>query len=138
MKPECIFCKIIAGEIPCYKVYEDEGYIAFLDISQFTPGHTLLIPKQHIDFIWDSSQIGDYMKVAKKIANHYKLLGYKYVDSLSFGRQIAHAHLHLIPHNGDDTEWNNALKSLEFFTNSKTSRLSKDKGLSLLSKLKLN
>lgn len=138
MNSDCIFCKIVAGEIPCYKIYEDDNYLAFLDISQFTEGHTLIIPKIHYRFIWDIPQIEGLFKVAQKITINYQSLGYRYVDSLSFGRQVAHAHLHLVPHNGDASEWNTALKSLEVFSNSIETRLKPTKALELTNKLKLN
>ena len=115
MKDECIFCKIIAGEIPSYKIYETDNFLSFLDISQFVPGHTLVIPKEHSRFVWDVPKFTEYYQVINKIANHYKNdLKYTFVDSLVFGRGVAHAHVHLLPHNGDDKDWENALKCLEF------------------------
>lgn len=112
---DCIFCKIIKGQIPCYKIYEDKDYLAFLDISQFTKGHTLVIPKTHFEYIWDINDLAGYMKVVKLIGKHYRNLGFKYVDTLSFGRLVPHAHIHLVPHNGNDIDWEKALSGLEFF-----------------------
>lgn len=108
----CIFCKIVNGEIPSYKIHEDEKYLAFLDISQFTRGHTLVIPKKHIHFVWDSDNIGEYFSVVTKIANHFRSLGFTYVDSMIFGRNVAHAHIHLIPHNDNTKDYKSALIGL--------------------------
>lgn len=114
----CIFCKIVDGSIPSYKIYEDENYLAFLDISQFTRGHTLVVPKKHYRFVWDIEDVDGYFSFVKKIAEHYKNnLGFKFVDSLVFGRLVPHAHMHLLPHNGDDKEWDKALEGLEYFHN---------------------
>jgi len=101
---DCIFCKISRGEIPSYKVYEDEHYLAFLDLFPFVKGHTLVIPKEHYRWVWDlpttetSPNIGEYMAVCKKIANHYKSLsGIDLVISIIMGEQVPHAHIHLLP-----------------------------------------
>ena len=109
----CIFCKIVKGEIPCFKIFEDENFLAFLDISQFTPGHTLVIPKTHYRFVWDHPQIGEYYSLVQKIAAHYQKLGYKYVDSLVFGRMMPHAHVHLVPHNEDQKDYQKFLHGLD-------------------------
>ena len=108
----CVFCKIIKGKIPSYKIFEDKNYYAFLDISQFTVGHTLVVPKKHIEFIWDSKEIDKYFKVVQKIANHFRSLGFKYVDTMTFGRKIPHAHIHLIPHNDEKDDYKKARKGL--------------------------
>lgn len=109
---DCIFCKIVNGDIPCFKIYEDENYIAFLDISQFVPGHTLIVPKQHYKYIWDVEDIGEYFKFAKSIADHFQSLGYQYVDTLTLGRMIPHAHIHLVPHNNKGNDWEKALSGI--------------------------
>lgn len=116
---DCIFCKIVKGEIPCYKVYEDNDHLAFLDISQFTKGHTLLIPKVHVNNYWELNDPKGIAIVLQKIGKHFKDLGYKYVDTLTFGRLVAHLHFHLVPHNGDDSEWEKGLSGLEYFHNNK-------------------
>ena len=71
---DCIFCKIRDGEIPSYKVYEDENVLAFLDITQGTKGHTLVIPKQHVRNIYDVNEeiASNVFKVVPKIANGLK------------------------------------------------------------------
>jgi histidine triad (HIT) family protein len=137
MEKDCIFCKLISGEIPSYKVYEDANFMAFFDISQFTPGHTLVVPKNHVRFIWDIENYAEFYKVVNKIVAHYRSIGFKYVDSLSFGRMVAHAHLQLVPHNGDDPEWDKALSGLEYFHSSDHPSLTKEKAEILLKRFSL-
>ncbi len=94
----CIFCKIVKGEIPSYKVYEDENFLAFLDIRPLNPGHTLVIPKKHFRWVWDTENIGEYYEVVKKVANAIKKVHEtEYVISLVFGEEVEHAHVWLIP-----------------------------------------
>lgn len=133
---DCIFCKIVKGEIPSFKIYEDDSYLAILDIAQFTQGHTIVIPKKHFRFIWD---IGDnkYFEVINKIANHYKSLGYEFVDSATFGRMVPHAHFHLIPHNGEINDWRNSLEKIGEMQTDSTRRPSKEEGEMLAKKFKL-
>ena len=110
---DCIFCKIVDGEIPSYKVAENDKFLAFLDISQMTQGHTLVIPKDHHEFMWDVPNIGEYFEFVKKVGNHFiDNLGYKYIDTITMGREVPHSHIHLMPHNGDNEEWNSALKNI--------------------------
>lgn len=111
MTDNCIFCKIISGDIPSYKIYEDDEYLAFLDIAPFAEGHTLVIPKKHYQFVWDVEEVGKYIEVAQKISKHYKDKGFKYVDMLVFGRDIPHAHIHLIPLN-EESEYTKVIKGL--------------------------
>jgi histidine triad (HIT) family protein len=132
----CIFCKIVKGDIPSYKTYEDEKYLAFLDISHFTDGHTLVIPKKHHQFVWDVNDSG-YFEVCNKIANHYKNLGFKYVDSMVFGRMIAHAHIHLVPHNDDGSDYSNALNEIGILQTDVNRRLKKEDALKMVEKFKL-
>lgn len=95
---DCIFCKIVKGEIPCHKVYEDKDFFAFLDIRPLNPGHTLVIPKKHIRWVWDSPNIGKYYKLVGKIANAMKeAFKTDYVVSLVFGQEVPHAHVWLVP-----------------------------------------
>ena len=97
----CIFCKIIAGEIPSYKVYEDDQFFAFLDITPKNKGHTLLIPKKHYRWVWEIEE--EYSKAANKIANALKkAFDTELVVSFVIGEQVPHAHIHLVPrHKGD-------------------------------------
>jgi histidine triad (HIT) family protein len=99
----CIFCKIIAGEIPCYKVYEDENFLAFLDISPRNLGHTLVIPKKHYRWVWDVENIGAYYELNKKIVQAMKkALNTDYIVSLVFGEEVPHSHVWLVPRYEDD------------------------------------
>lgn len=94
---ECIFCKIVAGEIPSYKIYEDEKYLAFLDIFPWTEGHTLIIPKQHVEWVWDVPELGKYFEIVAKIARHHREITGDVVRSNIDGWQVPHAHIHLKP-----------------------------------------
>jgi len=100
---KCIFCKIISGDIPGYKVYEDDDFFALLDIRSLNPGHTLVIPKKHYRWVWDIEKIGAYFELVKKIANAQKqAFGTDYIVQLVFGEEVEHAHVWLIPrHKGD-------------------------------------
>ena len=102
---DCIFCKIIAGEIPSSKVYEDDQVVAFLDISQVTPGHTLVVPKQHfrnlLEMDADSSSrlFARVPDIARKVM---KATGAKGMNILNNNEEIAgqtvfHTHVHLAP-----------------------------------------
>ena len=99
---ESIFTKIINGEIPSYKIYEDEKTYVFLDVHPVTKGHTLVVPKKQTEFLWDLDD-SDYlavMDVTKKIATHYRdTLGVPYVGLKVVGTDVPHAHVHIIPFN---------------------------------------
>lgn len=105
MHEKDIFCKIIAGEIPCYKLYEDDDVLAFLDISQVTKGHALVISKKHYDNFLSTPQeiMHKVMDVAQRIGQvDIKLLGAKGVNILSncypaAGQSVMHFHVHVIP-----------------------------------------
>jgi len=95
---DCIFCKIVKGEIPCHKVYEDDSFLAFLDIKPMNLGHVLVIPKEHARWVWDVEAVGAYFEVVKKIANaQKKAFNTDYVVSSVMGQEAPHAHVHLIP-----------------------------------------
>lgn len=99
---ESIFSKIIRGEVPAYRIYEDEKTIAFLDIHPIQPGHTLVVPKRQIDSFIDlkDSEFADLMIVAQKIAKHLKqTLGCKRVVLNIDGFDVPHVHIHLVPVN---------------------------------------
>ncbi len=100
---DCIFCKIISKEIPAYTVYEDDKFLAFLDVRPLNPGHTLVIPKKHYRWVWDVENIGGYYEVVAKIARAMKkALETDYVVSLVFGEEVSHAHVWLVPRYADD------------------------------------
>ena len=94
-----VFAKIVAGEIPCYKVYEDDKVLAFLDIHPEVKGHTLVIPKIEVDKIYDlpDEDYNALMAAAKKIARHMEdVLGARTVWKV-VGTDVPHAHIHLEP-----------------------------------------
>lgn len=100
-----IFSRIIAGEIPCYKVAEDDKYFAFLDINPLTKGHTLVVPKQEVDYIFDldDATLQDMVIFAKRIAEKIKTVtGCKKVAMVVLGLEVPHAHIHLIPMNSEN------------------------------------
>jgi histidine triad (HIT) family protein len=101
MTPEpSIFSKIINGEIPCHKVYEDDKTLAFLDINPVTEGHTLIIPKTQVEFVWDlpSDDYTALMATVQKVGLHLRdVLGTPYVGELVVGTDVPHAHIHLVP-----------------------------------------
>ena len=94
----CIFCKIIKGEILCHKVYEDELFFAFLDINPLNLGHTLLIPKSHYQWVDDVPSYDLYWQTAKKLTKSIQLAtNCLIVAKLVYGLGVDHAHIHLIP-----------------------------------------
>jgi histidine triad (HIT) family protein len=102
---DCIFCKIVKGEIPCHKIYEDDSFLAFLDINPTSIGHTLLIPKIHYRWVYDVDNFSEYWQVAQKIAIALKnsSLNPDYISFLTIGNEVPHAHIHLIPRFSDDS-----------------------------------
>lgn len=95
-----IFTKIIKGEIPCYKIAEDENYFAFLDINPLAKGHTLVVPKQEIDYIFDldDKTLAGLAVFAKKVALAIKAsLPCKRIGVAVLGLEVPHAHIHLVP-----------------------------------------
>lgn len=100
MQEPSIFTKIINGEIPSYKIYEDDATYAFLDIHPITPGHTLVIPKKQVEFLWDldDATYQAVMASAKKIALHIRqTLNVPYVGEQVVGVDVPHAHVHIVP-----------------------------------------
>ena len=134
---DCIFCQIISGDIPAYKIYETDKYLAFLDIAQFTDGHTIIIPKKHFRFIWDIDNVGEFYEFAAKVANHYRSLGYEFIDSASFGRLVPHAHYHLVPNKKDGNDWDRALQSVGDMQRDPSRRLTKEKAAEIMAKFGL-
>jgi len=107
---DCVFCKIVAGQIPVTKIYEDEVVLAFLDIGPISDGHTLVIPKQHFEKLHDcqaevlgqvASRLG---KVAKAVAAGMNCQGYNLLcnNGRAAGQLVEHLHFHIIPRNEGD------------------------------------
>lgn len=99
-----IFSKIIAGEIPCYKVGEDEKNFAFLDINPMAPGHVLVVPKKEVDYLFDLDD-EDYVALelfARRVARAQKeALPCKRIAEAVLGMEVPHAHIHLVPINSE-------------------------------------
>jgi histidine triad (HIT) family protein len=104
----CVFCKIVKGELPSFKVYEDEHFLAFLDINPVSPGHTLVIPKNHYRWVWDlpskeearagEPNFNDYFGVAQKIAlAQRRAFGTDWILSNVVGDEVHHAHIWVFP-----------------------------------------
>ena len=108
MQEASIFTKIIDGEVPCHKIYEDELTFAFLDIYPSSLGHTLVVPKKQVESLWDLDQT-DYMAVmdvCRKIAlSHRQRIGVKYVGLKVIGTDVPHAHVHIVPFNDVKAEY---------------------------------
>ena len=102
---DSIFTRIVKGEIPCHKLYEDDHTLAFLDIHPIQPGHTLVIPKVQIDHLWDLTD-EDYeavMNTCRKVARRLReVLGTARVGVKVVGIDVPHAHVQLIPFNVGD------------------------------------
>jgi histidine triad (HIT) family protein len=107
---DCIFCKIVSGKLPAYKVYEDSGHVAFLDINPFSPGHTLVCPKRHGETLWDMDEkeiAGVFMvasKVAKGVVSAVNADGFRLMQNNgeAANQAVAHLHVHVIPHKLQD------------------------------------
>ncbi|MDR3557902.1 MAG: HIT domain-containing protein [Candidatus Pacebacteria bacterium] len=98
---DCIFCKIVKKEIPAYIVYEDDDFVAFLDINPQSPGHTLIIPKKHYRWTWDVPNAGEYFEVAKRIAlAQQKAFDTDFILCKIVGEDVPHAHIWVFPNNG--------------------------------------
>jgi histidine triad (HIT) family protein len=122
-----IFTRIINGEIPCYKVAEDDYFLAFLDINPLTKGHTLVVPKKEVDYIFDleDSTLSSMVLFAKKVAKAIdKSVKCNRVGIAVIGLEVPHAHIHLVPiTNMGDLNFANPKLSLpkeEFITIAKT------------------
>jgi histidine triad (HIT) family protein len=115
---DCIFCKIVQDDIPCFKIYEDENVLAFADINPINTGHTLIIPKNHADNIWEISEDDlsaihrASIKVAKAMQASLNSDGIAclQLNGRAVNQLVMHYHLHLIPRKNDDpkltiTEW---------------------------------
>jgi histidine triad (HIT) family protein len=97
-----IFSKIVQGEIPCHKIAEDDQFLAFLDVMPLVEGHTLVIPKQEIDYIFDLDPevLADLMKFAQRIAPAIKkAIPCKRIGVAVIGLEVPHSHVHLVPLN---------------------------------------
>ena len=125
MKNDCVFCAIAAGEIPCFKIYEDDAVLAYLDINPFSEGHTLVIPKTHAA---DISEIGEdalsalivrVKKVAARLKETLPCDGFNILQNngAAAGQTVRHIHFHIVPRrSGDALEFKSGkgdMKALE-------------------------
>lgn len=112
---DCLFCKIIKGEVPSYKIWEDENFFAFLNINPINPGHIILVPKKHLNYIFDleESLYSEIFKTAKKLSEPLKkATGAKRIALAIEGFVIPHIHIHLVPVNKvNDLDPNRARKA---------------------------
>ena len=105
MVSDCIFCKIVSGDIPASKVYEDDHFLAFLDISQVTPGHTLVIPKKHARNLLEMTpdETADLFnivsRVTKKVESATQPQGMNIISNMEeiAGQSVFHTHVHILP-----------------------------------------
>lgn len=104
-KDDCVFCKIVNGEIPCYTIYEDKEVLSFLDINPYCNGHVLIIPKKHSRWLWDLKP-EEYKKVNEKV--HFlakklrEVFETEWVEEVVAGIGVEHTHIHLMPRKFDD------------------------------------
>lgn len=117
---DCIFCKIIKGEVPSYKVYEDDFVYAFLDINPSSPGHTLVIPKKHSENIFDigKDDLERVIMVSKKISQKMKDLGFDGINIYNnngkdSGQIVFHFHMHIVPRNMKSASFENIMNRLK-------------------------
>ncbi len=109
---DCVFCKIVKGEIPCYKIYEDDFVLAFLDASNDLYGHTLVVPKKHYQNVQtcDDTTLSRVIEACKKVGNHFVddcgFDGYNLLNNSgeSAGQSVMHLHFHIFPRKKDDGE----------------------------------
>jgi histidine triad (HIT) family protein len=110
---DCIFCKIINGEIPCYKIYEDEVVLAFLDINPDSNGHTLIIPKKHFKDLNDIDDntlihiLSTARKLKERIENVLKCDGITLIQNNGAPQEVKHFHLHLKPYYNNNEQLSN-------------------------------
>ena len=99
MEPNCIFCMIVKREIPAEVVYEDDDFLAFLDIHPQSPGHTQVISKEHYRWVWDVPNVGAYFEVVRKIAQAMQT-AFGQIDEIHsriIGEEVPHAHIWIYP-----------------------------------------
>ena len=115
---DCIFCKIVAGEIPCFKLYEDERTLAFMDINPLNPGHALAIPKAHAPTVFEIGEVdlGATLNTARRVAIAVNQalapdgISLMQANGPGAAQSVPHFHVHIIPRgNGDDLKMNEAL-----------------------------
>lgn len=100
---DCVFCKIAAGEVSAHVVYEDDAFLAFLDIRPLTKGNTLVIPKDHYRWVVDVLNFGEYWEVAKKVGlAAQRAFSADWISFITLGLEVPHAHIRVVPRYPDD------------------------------------
>ena len=102
----CVFCQIVASKLPSFKIYEDDNFLAFLDIYPRVEGHTLVIPKKHYRWVYDVPNFAAYWEVALKITKAMKKTFNPYfISYITHGLQVPHAHIHIMPRKRGEEEF---------------------------------
>src|SRR3990167_4254817 len=101
----CIFCKIVKKETPAYIVYEDNDFVAFLDIHPQSPGHAQVVPKQHCRWVWDVPNVGAYFEIVRKIAlAQQKAFDTEMILCQVIGEDVPHAHVWIFPNSSVESD----------------------------------
>lgn len=96
---DCIFCQVVVGKLPSYKIYEDELFYAFLDIFPKSKGHILVVPKKHYKWTYDIPEFGKYWETAHRLTKAVqKAMNPYFISYLTYGLDVPHAHIHIIPY----------------------------------------
>lgn len=99
----CIFCQVVAGKVPAYKVYEDNEFLAFLDIKPLTKGNALVVPKKHYRWVDDVPNFGDYFEAARKVGKAAQnAFDAHFISYITIGLEVPHAHIRVVPRYKDD------------------------------------
>lgn len=102
---DCIFCKIVKKEIPSYPVYEDDDFMAFMDVFPRVKGHVLVIPKEHYRWVYDVPEFTKFWEVAKRVGlKVQEIVNAKFVSFVTVGEAVPHAHIHILPQKGGEIE----------------------------------
>lgn len=119
----CVFCQIIKGKAPAYKIYEDDDFLAFLDINPRVLGHTLVIPKIHYRWVYDVPNFSNYWQVVLKITQAMKkALNPYFISYVTHGLEVPHAHIHILPRKADETEF---VPTVKYFSQEKMEETAK-------------
>ncbi len=109
----CVFCQIVSKKLPCYKIYEDNHFLAFLDIYPRVLGHTLVIPKKHYRWVYEVENFTDYWQVVLKITQAMKkAFSPFFITYVTHGLEVSHAHIHIMPRDKNETEFVPSPKNL--------------------------
>ena len=102
----CIFCKIIKGELPSYKVYEDKDFFGILDIYPRVKGHSLLLPKKHYRWVYDVPEFGRHWEAVLKLTKAMQeAMSTKFITYVTHGLEVPHAHIHILPRTEGETSF---------------------------------